>query len=233
MAHFPAALPAALAKALPALPALPALSSLSVEIGRDEARDAARRETSKAIYHRDDPSLASRILEAIWDWVTDLLGHASAVAPGGWAGLLAILVLAVLAVIAVRLRVGAIARNRGRDEPILADRTLRAEEHRAVAERYAAEARWAEAVRERLRGVARDLEERAILRPRAGRTARELAVETGDVLPEHAQRLRDAARLFDDVWYGGRVATAESYTTLRDLDERLRATRPALSGTST
>lgn len=204
----------------------------SVTIGRSEAREAAERELSKEIYHRDDPSLLVQILSQIAEWIGGLLGEAASVAPGGWAGLVGFLALLVLLVVAVRLRIGPVGRSHARGEPLLAGRTRTADEYRTNAERYAAEAQWAWALRERVRAIARALEERAILEPRPGRTAAELAAECAALLPAYAADLQGASRLFDDVWYGGRAATAAAYDQVRELDERLRAARPALAGSS-
>ncbi len=54
--------------------------------------------------------------------------------------------------------------------------------------------------------------------PRPGRTADELAAEAGAVLPGETAALGAAARLFDDVRYGGRAGSADGYQRLRDLD---------------
>ncbi|MGH8970009.1 MAG: DUF4129 domain-containing protein, partial [Actinomycetes bacterium] len=80
------------------------------------------------------------------------------------------------------------------------------------------------------RAVVRGLEERSLLEPRPGRTADEAAAEGGAVLPDCARDLRQGAAIFDDVWYGGRAATAASHETLRRLDDRVRASRPVLTG---
>lgn len=203
---------------------------LSVTIGRSEAREAAERELTKEIYHRDDPSLFVRVLMQLAEWFGRFLEQASSVAPGGWAGLAALLALLVVIVAAVRLRVGPIGRSHARGEPLLADRTRAAEEYRTSAERHAADGQWAQALRERVRAIARALEERAILEPRPGRTAAELAAECGAILPAYEADLHAATRLFDDVWYGGHTATPGAYDLVRDLDERLRGARPALAG---
>ena len=80
---------------------------------------------------------------------------------------------------------------------------------------------WAEAIRERLRAIARELEHRGVLDPRPGRTADELCGEAGLRLPVLAGDLRAATSIFDEVWYGGRTATADDEAQLRALDERL------------
>src|SRR3954452_6676662 len=97
---------------------------------------------------------------------------------------------------------------------LLDDTRSTAEDHRAAAERHAAAGEWPQAIRERLRAIARDLEERAILDPRPGRTADELATEAGAALPDHADELAAGVRVFDDVWYGGRSGDAEGYRQL-------------------
>lgn len=186
------------------------------------AREAARRELSKAIYHRDDPPLQVRVLQAVLRWLGRGLDAAAAASPGGVLGLVALVALVVIVVVVIRLRVGPL-KPAGRMSTALAvARPLTADEHRRAADRYAAEQRWAEAVRERLRAVARDLETRGVLDPRVGRTADEVAAEAGAALPELAGRLRGAAQLFDEIWYGGRPATATSDGRLRDLDEAVR-----------
>jgi hypothetical protein len=99
---------------------------------------------------------------------------------------------------------------------------LTADEHRAAAERAATAGDLAEAVRERFRAVVRELEQRGVLDPRAGRTVDEVAQEAGTALPLVADDLRGAAVQFDDVWYGGRPATAEGYRQLVCVDDRVR-----------
>ncbi|MFG3286170.1 DUF4129 domain-containing protein [Streptomyces sp. NPDC048111] len=200
-----------------------------VDIGRDAAREAARRELSDPAYHQNDPSLLQRALNKFWDWVGSLFDSASGAAPGGPLGLIAI-VLAVIALIAALWwRLGTPRRAVTSPGTVFDDRPRSASEHRAAAEAHAEARRWNEAVQERMRALVRSLEERALLDPRPGRTADEAAAEAGVPLPGHADRLRLAARSFDDVTYGGRTADEAAYTRLRDLDQDLARTRPALS----
>lgn len=191
-------------------------------VDRSAAREAARRELSKAIYHRDDPPLQVRLLRAVLRWLNRVYDAAAAASPGGGLGLLALVALVVIAVVVIRLRVGPLRATARLRPPLASDRPRTAAEHRAAADRFAAEQRWAEAVRERLRAVARDLETRGVLEPRAGRTAAEVAAEAGAALPDLAPELRAAAQLFDEIWYGGRAATADSDQRLRDLDDAVR-----------
>lgn len=207
-------------------PLINGLPMLPRQIGREEARERARRELEEHIYRRDDPSLVERVLT----WLAEQLGEVSErgadLAPGGWAGLVAILALLVLVVVAIRLRVGPLRRSHHLPGGAFAGPALTAGQHRAAAERAAAAGQWADAVRERLRAVARDLEQRVIIDPNPGRTADELAAEAGAALPAFVDDLAAAARTFDDIWYGTRAATPAAYDHLRRLDEALRAAKP-------
>jgi hypothetical protein len=197
-------------------------------VGRDEARELARRELNKPIYHRDEPSALDRILRRIHDWIESIFNHLPGQhtgGSGGWTAILVLLALLIAVVAAVWWRMGSVRRNAATDA-LLEDETSRAADHRDAAERHAAAGEWPEAIRERLRAIARDLEERVILEPRPGRTADELATEAGAALPGHAEALTEGVRIFDDVWYGGRRGDADGYRRLVELDERLRAARP-------
>jgi hypothetical protein len=137
----------------------------------------------------------------------------------------------VIAVVAVRLKVGPLARSGQADHELFAGRPQSAAEHIAAADAHAAAGAWAEAVRERLRAVVRSLEERGLLDPRPGRTADEVAWEAGAVLPHCASDLRAAVRVFDDVWYGGRQATQEHDLQLRALTAKVASARPVTTST--
>ncbi|MET8227909.1 DUF4129 domain-containing protein [Streptomyces sp. NPDC005301] len=201
-----------------------------VTIERDPAREAARRELSKGMYHENDPSLFQRALDAFWEWLGKLLGATSAATPGGALGLV-VIVLAVLAVLgALWWRLGSPRRAATSSAVLFDDRPRSAAEHRAAAEAHAAQGHWNQAVQERMRAVVRSLEERALLDPRPGRTADEAAAEAGRTLPSHTDRLRAAARDFDDVTYGGRSATEATYRRLAALDGDLERTKPVLAG---
>jgi hypothetical protein len=199
-------------------------------VGRDQARELARRELEKQIYHRDDPSVVERVLEKINEWISSLTRTISGAGGGrsssDWIALAVIVVLLILVVIAIMWRLGAVRGAAARDRTLLDDEPMMADDHRAAAERHATAGEWAEAIRERLRAVARDLEERVILDPRPGRTADELAAAAGDALPDVAAEFAAAVRVFDDVWYGDRPGTGEGYAQLTRLDERVQGAKP-------
>lgn len=201
-----------------------------VTVPRDPAREAARRELSRRMYHEDDPGLVQRTLNAFWDWVGDLFSRAASATPGGSLGLL-IVVLAALALIALLWwRLGGPRRTPAPAAALFEDRPRTAAEHRAAAEAHAAQGHWNQAVQERMRAIVRSLEERALLDVRPGRTADEAAAEAARALPAHSGELRAAARDFDDVAYGGRAATRQTYDRLTALDRDVERSRPVLVG---
>ncbi|MEU4201340.1 DUF4129 domain-containing protein [Streptomyces sp. NPDC045470] len=201
-----------------------------VRVPRVPAREAAERELADPRYHQNDPNLLQRALDWFWDRIGDLFEAAAGATPGGWTGLLAIVLVVLLLAVALRLRLGALRRTpTSGGGALFGDRPRTAAEHRAAAEQHAADNRWTEAVQERMRAIVLALEERTLLTPGPGRTADEAASEAGRVLPAHSERLRAAARTFDDVTYGGRPGTAQEYAALRTLDTDLRHSKPRLA----
>ncbi|WP_329367671.1 DUF4129 domain-containing protein [Streptomyces sp. NBC_01483] len=212
--------------------ALPRGDEPPVTIPRDPAREAAKRELSKRIYHENDPSPVQRALNAFWDWVDKLFGAASTATPGGALGLVVIVVAVLAVVAALWWRLGTPHRTPTSSAALFDDRPRSAAEHRAAAEAHAAQGHWNQAVQERMRAVVRSLEERALLDPRPGRTADEAAAEAGRTLPSHTDRLRAAARDFDEVTYGGRAAGSDTYQRLTELDRDIERTKPVLTSSA-
>ncbi|MFJ9814264.1 DUF4129 domain-containing protein [Streptomyces sp. NPDC101151] len=204
-----------------------------VTIPRDPAREAARRELSKRMYHENDPSLIQRALNAFWDWVGRLLDTASSATPGGTLGLLVVVLFVVAVLAALWWRLGTPRRQPVSAPTLFDDRPRSAAEHRSASEAHAAQGHWNQAVQERMRAIVRSLEERTLLDVRPGRTADEAAAEAGRTLPSHTDRLRTAAREFDDVTYGGRRANQQSYQRIADLDRDLERSRPVLANSVT
>nr|WP_310436286.1 DUF4129 domain-containing protein [Streptomyces sp. 3330] len=201
-------------------------------VPRDPAREAARRELSKDLYHQNDPSLFQRALDALWDWIGGLFDTASTATPGGTLGLVVVILATAAVVAALWWRLGSPRRRPASAAALFDDRPRSAAEHRAAAEAHAAQGHWNQAVQERMRAIVRSLEERALLDTRPGRTADEAAADAGRTLPAHTDGLRAAARDFDDVTYGGRRATAQSYGRMAELDLALERTKPQLTAAS-
>ncbi|MBR7827403.1 DUF4129 domain-containing protein [Actinospica sp. MGRD01-02] len=93
--------------------------------------------------------------------------------------------------------------------------------HRHNAEQAAKGGNWQEAIRERFRAVIAVLDERSLLPERKDRTADEAARDAGELLPEHAEALRDAARAFDEVEYGEYLGTPEGYGVISAVDDAI------------
>jgi hypothetical protein len=199
------------------------LTMATVLIDRDAAHDAAQRELSKPIYPKQD--FADRINEWINEMIYRIIMKGSQV-PGGWFTVAVLTTLVVLAIIvAVRIARRTMRTNRAGDSPLFGTADLSAAEHRATAERFAAEGKWAAAIRHGLRAIARQLEETGVLNAVPGRTANELAHDAAESLPEVASELSDAAASFNEVTYGERPGTEPAYRQIAALDERIRSRR--------
>ncbi|HKP39738.1 DUF4129 domain-containing protein [Mycobacterium sp.] len=202
----------------------------TIDIDRDAAHEAARHELGKPIYPK------ASLIDRIYDWIGELLYKLlvkGSSLPGGWFTLTVLLILVVIAVVvAVQIARRTMRTNRGGGYGLFGEHELSAAEHRATAEQFAASGNWAAAIRHRLRAVARQLEETAVLDPVPGRTATELARDAGRALPNLATELLRAAEAFNDVTYGERPGTESAYRMIADLDDHLRlhtqaATTPA------
>jgi hypothetical protein len=199
----------------------------TIDIDRDAAHEAAQHELGKPIYPK------ASLTERLWDWVDDLLTRLvseGASVPGGWFTLGVLLtLLAIAVVVAARIARRTMRTNRGGGYALFGDHALSAAEHRATAEQHAAAGNWAAAIRHRLRAVARQLEESAVLDPVPGRTATELARDAGRAIPNLAAELARAAENFNDVTYGEQPGTESAYRMIADLDDHLRS-RPSVPG---
>ena len=193
----------------------------AIDVDRDTAHRAAQRELDKPIYPKG--SLA----HALYEWIHELLFRViekGSSVPGGWFTLSVLFLLLVVAlVVAIRVVRLTIRTGRGGDYQLFDTGQLSADQHRAIAERFAVEGNWAAAIRHRLRAVARGLEEARILDPVPGRTANELATDAGARLPHLVFELSEAATAFNDVTYGERPGTMAAYQLIAGLDDQLRS----------
>jgi hypothetical protein len=201
---------------------------------REQARDLALRELSDPAYARARPGLVERAVTWVFDRVNDL-GIRSSDLTSPAAGVALLVLVAVVVLTVVLLRTGRL-RGPGRAGPgraVFAEQVRTAAEYRLLADQAAEAGRWAAAVQERYRAVVRALEERVVLDERPGRTAHEAAAEAGDRLPAVAVALVDAAKTFDDVVYGERVAVRGDDQDLRALDDAVQRSRPGSTRTVT
>jgi hypothetical protein len=93
----------------------------------------------------------------------------------------------------------------------------------SLADLLAADGRYAEAVRERLRSMVRGLVDRQVIDNSPGWTVTELAAAASAARPEVGAPLTAACRTFSDLWYGMSPA-------LREHDERMRAMAAEVTG---
>lgn len=193
----------------------------TIDVDRDTAHQAAQRELDKPIYPKD--SLTQRLQEWIHELLFRLIDKGSSI-PGGWftvSLLLALLVVAII--IAIRVAQRTIRTRDGSDYQLFDAGQLSADQHRAIAERFASEGDWTAAIRHGLRAVARGLEENGTLDPAPGRTANELARDAAARIPHLESELSQAATAFNDVTYGEQPGTPAAYQMIVDLDDHLRS----------
>jgi hypothetical protein len=92
---------------------------------------------------------------------------------------------------------------------------------RSLADELAAQGRYADAVRERLRGMVRELVERRVIEHRPGWTVTELAGAAGRARPAVDAPLSAAGGVFSDLWYGQQPALSSHDLRMRELAEEL------------
>lgn len=198
----------------------------------DEARDWARDALSGTSQGSDESPLA-RAGNGIGRWIGDRFAdiiEAGKTIPGIIA---IVIVVALVALIIYTLRfVRRTPRVNESDESrrVLAGDPASAKVLRARAEELLAAGNHNGAVREAMRALTRRSIERALLNDSPALTAHEVSIRLRPPFPDYAQRLAEAADLFDRVVYGHLPATAEQAHRILSLDADLQATRPAESG---
>ena len=193
-------------------------------LDRDGAREAARRELSDPAYDRAQPGWVERSARWVLDAVQRVVDGAEGSLNPRLAAVVLVVVLALVAGV-VLYRIGPLSSERSRAGVLAGAPVLSADGHRDRAEAAAGRQEWAEAVRERFRAMVRELEDRGLLDRRPGRTAGEVAREAGRSMPPVSADLRRAAHLFDEIWYGGRAATRQSYDVMVEIDQSVTASR--------
>jgi hypothetical protein len=193
-------------------------------IGREAAQQLARRELARSIYQ---PSIWARILHWIYERLHGLFSYINVTVPGGWWGLISLIVAVIVIAAVVLVRIQPAASNRKVAGAIQIGAVLSARDHRELAQRNASSGDYSAALIELVRAIAAELEERDLLPIRPGRTTDELAVEAGQALPAQAAEFAAVARQFDEVMYGGRTGTAAAYQRAQVLDTVVQAAKAA------
>lgn len=168
------------------------------------------------------------------DWLERLLSGGAPEAPspaaqtGQTVGIVIAIILVVVALV-VAFAIFGLPRLRKRSKVtgdlFGEDDDRSALELRTEAQRAADAGDYTAAVIELFRSLARDLAERGIVVTFPGTTARDFARRTGLVFLQAAERLADAAVVFDDLRYLGGVGTVEQWRRMSALDTELRAAR--------
>ncbi len=198
-----------------------------VDIGRDEAAEAARRELSRGVYGTGLGDRVAELVARLRGRLADLFdGFAGAGDAAPWVG--AVVVLVAVAAVGLGLwRFGPPARRRRARARDVAAATpvVDAAGHRAAAARAAQGEDWGLAVRERFRAVTRELEERGVLVAVPGRTALEIADDAAAARPGLGPLLRPAADALGAVAYSSRPAGPADLQAVAAADDAVRAVR--------
>ncbi len=116
------------------------------------------------------------------------------------------------------------------DEPVVVDviapdalPNVRGAVLRSRADAFAAEGRYAEAVRERLRAIVRDLVDGSVIPQHPDWTVTELAGAAAEVNRALEPALSGAATTFSDIWYGERPAVVDSDRQMRRYETEIHA----------
>ncbi len=190
-----------------------------VELTRDQAQRLAERELADPAYRAAQPGLIERAIRWLVDWVQRVADRAAEAAPGGWLGILGLVLLIVVAALFIRWRIGPVSRSAGITFTV--DPGMSAAQYRTHADELAAAGQWDEAVSERMRALVRGSQERGLIDAHPGWTADEVAGEVGLRVPEARAALSVAARAFDEVRYGGRQGSAAAYRAVAEADDRV------------
>jgi hypothetical protein len=116
-----------------------------------------------------------------------------------------------------------------RSGTVLDDLAITAATYRKRASAALAQGRFDDSALDGFRAIARDMSDRTLLDDAPGRTAQEVSVALALPFSDHAERLAQAANLFDAVRYGHRHATGEQAGRIQQLDAELVRTRPRLA----
>ncbi|HYN57223.1 MAG TPA: DUF4129 domain-containing protein [Motilibacterales bacterium] len=218
--HTSAGIPAGILADVPT--GIPA--DVPVDLTREQAQRLAELELSDPAYRAGQPGLIERAITWLVEWVQRIADRAADAAPGGWLGILGLVLLVVVAVLFIRWRIGPVSRSAGLAFTV--DPGTSAAQYRARAEELATAGEWDEAVSERMRALVRAGQERGLIDTHPGWTADEVAESVSDRVPEARDLLSRASRTFDEVRYGGRPGSPAAYRAVAEADDRVTTGTP-------
>jgi len=207
-------------------------ADVPVDPNAPEAQRWLIEELAKSPYQSAKPSWFDQLAQQITDWINSLInGLGSIQVPGAGNVLNLLILVGVIAVLVVAFVIFGLPRLNRRSTAVgelFGDDDIRdAAGLRLDAERAAAAGDYTTAIEELFRALARGLDERTLVSFFPGSTARDVAVRAGQVFPDAAGPLLDAARSFDGVRYLGASGTAAEWERLVTLERALRTARPA------
>lgn len=215
------------------IPILPIRVPADVPVDPDgpEARRWLLDELSKPAYQSAQPSPFQQLVQTITDWINSLINGLGAVripGIGSLLGLVAVLIVVALLVVAFLVfGLPRISRRSSAADGLFAEHDTRdAATMRRDAERAAASGDYTVAIAELFRSLARGLDERTLVSTFPGSTASDLATRAGQVFPDAAARLDQAAAAFNGVRYLGATGTAAQWEHLVALERELRTAAP-------
>lgn len=200
-----------------------------VDPDQPTARQLLLEELAKQEYQQAKPTLWDQLVGNFFSWLGSLSGRGVPGAPPAFS-LLAIVIIIVVVLVIAFLVFGLPRINRrskvtgslfGEDDA----RT--AAQMRSAGEAAAATGDFETAIAEMFRSIARGLAERTVLTTSPGTTAHNFATRASECFPVQAEDLTAASLAFDEVRYLGREGSAQQYELVRELERRLRATKPA------
>jgi hypothetical protein len=201
--------------------------AVPVDPDAEEARRWLLGELAKPEYEAAKPTWFDRLSAAIGEWFASLrIGGLEGPPLVGFLVVLGV----VVAVALIAFLMFGLPRLRRRSavggELFGVNDVRSAAELRAAGSQLAAAGDFAAATAEMFRAIARGLAERVIVDTAPGTTAHGFADRAAAEFPAFREPLRDAADIFDDVRYLGRLGTEDGFRAVSSLEEQLRATTP-------
>jgi hypothetical protein len=204
-----------------------AFATVPVDPESPEAQQLLLDELSKPEYQQAQPNWLDRIAQGFLDWLDSLRFDGDGGPPEALLAIIVVLVIGALVVLFLVFGLPRLNRRSSASGALFGENDDRtAENMRRAAEKAAAGGDFTLAVAEMFRAVARGLAERTVLTVSPGTTARDFAARAGRAFPESLADLATAAQSFDEVRYLDHEGTSTQYEQLRDLEARLRESRP-------